>query len=317
MQVMGGRPGGTERACTSEGLGPADPAAAVRPVTDLRARGVLTLAQRVIGELDIDAVLERTLESARELTGAQYAALGVLDEGRMQLSRFVTSGVDDRSRVSDRGAADRARGARRAHPESDAGAGRRRGNPSALLRLSVRPSADELVPRRPGAHLGRAVRKPVSDQQAWRWGLQPGGRGRDGPARAVRRAGDRPRAAIHGLRGAPPGPAEHRRGARDDDPDRPCAGRADRAAGDPRPRGQARTRTRGRPGARDRAEARGRGRDRRRRGPGARSRGRPARRSRGRPGRKGASIGHARASRGRARPVARSSSARSSSAAWD
>ena len=35
------------------------------------------------------------LEVARELTGARYAALGVLDERRERLERFLTVGIDD------------------------------------------------------------------------------------------------------------------------------------------------------------------------------------------------------------------------------
>jgi len=35
------------------------------------------------------------LEAAREVTGASYAALGVLDESRHELAQFLTSGIDD------------------------------------------------------------------------------------------------------------------------------------------------------------------------------------------------------------------------------
>ncbi len=62
---------------------------------DKAARGVLDLARGVLAELDLDVVLERVLESAQELTGARYAALGVLDESRSALSRFLTRGIDD------------------------------------------------------------------------------------------------------------------------------------------------------------------------------------------------------------------------------
>ena len=37
----------------------------------------------------------RLLEVARELTGARYAAIGVLDERRASLERFLTSGIDE------------------------------------------------------------------------------------------------------------------------------------------------------------------------------------------------------------------------------
>ncbi len=62
---------------------------------DRAVRGVLDLARDVLAELDLDVVLERVLDSAQELTGARYAALGVLDESRNELSRFITRGIDD------------------------------------------------------------------------------------------------------------------------------------------------------------------------------------------------------------------------------
>jgi signal transduction histidine kinase len=59
---------------------------------------VLAVARSVLEDLDTEAVLERVLSSARDLTGAQYAALGVLDETRTELSRFLTVGIDDETR---------------------------------------------------------------------------------------------------------------------------------------------------------------------------------------------------------------------------
>ena len=48
-----------------------------------------------MAELDASAVFEQVLATARELTGAKYAALGILDETRTGLRDFVTSGVDE------------------------------------------------------------------------------------------------------------------------------------------------------------------------------------------------------------------------------
>jgi signal transduction histidine kinase len=62
---------------------------------DRAVRGVLDLARGVLAELDLDVVLDRVLESAQELTGARYAALGVLDDSRSELARFITRGIDD------------------------------------------------------------------------------------------------------------------------------------------------------------------------------------------------------------------------------
>jgi signal transduction histidine kinase len=61
--------------------------------------GVLQLARSVLGDLDVEVVLERVLIAARELTGARYAAIGVLDEDRSGLARFVTLGLDEQERA--------------------------------------------------------------------------------------------------------------------------------------------------------------------------------------------------------------------------
>jgi signal transduction histidine kinase len=65
---------------------------------DQTARGVLEIARSVLSELDVDVVLNRVLESARELTGARYAALGVLSNSRTELERFLTVGIDEAER---------------------------------------------------------------------------------------------------------------------------------------------------------------------------------------------------------------------------
>jgi signal transduction histidine kinase len=57
-------------------------------------RRLLHVGRALVAERDPEAVLDRVLEEAREVTGARYAALGVLNAGRTELERFVTSGVD-------------------------------------------------------------------------------------------------------------------------------------------------------------------------------------------------------------------------------
>lgn len=47
----------------------------------------------IAAEHALDAVLLRVVESAREVVGARYAALGVIDETGKALSRFITSGM--------------------------------------------------------------------------------------------------------------------------------------------------------------------------------------------------------------------------------
>ncbi|MFP5362998.1 MAG: GAF domain-containing protein [Thermoleophilia bacterium] len=56
------------------------------------------MARGVLADLDLESVLERVLQAARELTGARFAALGMLDESRTELARFITAGIDDAAR---------------------------------------------------------------------------------------------------------------------------------------------------------------------------------------------------------------------------
>ncbi|MCW2953644.1 MAG: sensor histidine kinase [Conexibacter sp.] len=61
-----------------------------------RLRRILKVGSAVVAELDLETVLQRVLDEARELTGARYAALGILDEQRRELERFLTVGLDPR-----------------------------------------------------------------------------------------------------------------------------------------------------------------------------------------------------------------------------
>jgi signal transduction histidine kinase len=45
-------------------------------------------------ELSLDGLLQRLAETAAELTGARYAALGVIDPTGRELERFITHGID-------------------------------------------------------------------------------------------------------------------------------------------------------------------------------------------------------------------------------
>jgi signal transduction histidine kinase len=60
----------------------------------MRLERLLEVGRSLVSELDLETVLNRVLEVARELTGARYAALGILDESREELERFLTVGVD-------------------------------------------------------------------------------------------------------------------------------------------------------------------------------------------------------------------------------
>ncbi|MBE2315608.1 GAF domain-containing sensor histidine kinase [Solirubrobacter sp. CPCC 204708] len=54
----------------------------------------MDVGRSLVTELDPEAVLQRLLEVARELTHARYAAIGLLDERRERLERFLTAGID-------------------------------------------------------------------------------------------------------------------------------------------------------------------------------------------------------------------------------
>jgi signal transduction histidine kinase len=59
-----------------------------------RLRRLIASGRSLVSELDLEQLLDQLLDVARELTGARYAALGVLDESRSQLGRFLTRGID-------------------------------------------------------------------------------------------------------------------------------------------------------------------------------------------------------------------------------
>jgi signal transduction histidine kinase len=58
-------------------------------------RRLLDVGRALTRELDQRIVLDRLLETAREITGARYAALGILNEENSALEQFLTSGVDE------------------------------------------------------------------------------------------------------------------------------------------------------------------------------------------------------------------------------
>jgi len=59
---------------------------------------LLQVGRRLVAELEVEALLHHVLDTARELTGARYAALGILDEGKQELERFLFIGIDEETR---------------------------------------------------------------------------------------------------------------------------------------------------------------------------------------------------------------------------
>ena len=64
-------------------------------VEEDRLRQLIALGPSLVAELDLDVLLNRLLETACSVTGARYAALGVLDRERQELERFITVGLSE------------------------------------------------------------------------------------------------------------------------------------------------------------------------------------------------------------------------------
>jgi signal transduction histidine kinase len=59
-----------------------------------RLRVLVDAGIALSSELSLDALLQRIVETAAELTSARYAALGVIDKAGQGLERFLTTGID-------------------------------------------------------------------------------------------------------------------------------------------------------------------------------------------------------------------------------
>jgi signal transduction histidine kinase len=63
-----------------------------------RLRRLIEVGRALVSRLDLEGVLDLVLDAARDLTGARYAALGILDEEKGELERFLALGVDEATR---------------------------------------------------------------------------------------------------------------------------------------------------------------------------------------------------------------------------
>jgi signal transduction histidine kinase len=59
-----------------------------------RLRVLVDAGIALSSELSLDALLQQLVETAAELTGSRYAALGVIDQTGTALERFLTTGID-------------------------------------------------------------------------------------------------------------------------------------------------------------------------------------------------------------------------------
>jgi signal transduction histidine kinase len=74
-----------------------------------RLRRLMEVGRSLVSQLDLEAILQDLLETAREITGARYAALGILaqqqdvrtpagTQGGTEIDRFLAVGIDDETR---------------------------------------------------------------------------------------------------------------------------------------------------------------------------------------------------------------------------
>jgi signal transduction histidine kinase len=69
-------------------------------VSEGRLRALFAAGVAVTSELSLEALLDRIVEAAADLTGARYSALGVIDASGSHLEQFLTHGIDAETRAA-------------------------------------------------------------------------------------------------------------------------------------------------------------------------------------------------------------------------
>ena len=67
-------------------------------LTEDQLTRLLEVGRSLVSELDLESLLRQVLETARDLTGARFAALGILDSDKAGLDRFLHVGIDEETR---------------------------------------------------------------------------------------------------------------------------------------------------------------------------------------------------------------------------
>ena len=68
------------------------------PLDAARLHRLIDAGRSLVSHLDLDALLEQLIAIAADITGARYVALGILDQERRELERFLTHGIDAEER---------------------------------------------------------------------------------------------------------------------------------------------------------------------------------------------------------------------------
>ena len=105
-----------------------------------KLRRVLEASLLIERDLELPVLLRHVVEEARSMTGARYAALGVLDDDRTALSEFITVGLepDEEARIGTRPTGRGVLGLLIAHPQ-----------PLRLANLSSDPKSFGFPPNHP------------------------------------------------------------------------------------------------------------------------------------------------------------------------
>jgi signal transduction histidine kinase len=67
-------------------------------LAETELKRLLDVGRALVTNLDVESVLRQVLETGQELTEARYAALGILDEPKEELERFLFVGIDEETR---------------------------------------------------------------------------------------------------------------------------------------------------------------------------------------------------------------------------
>ncbi len=86
-----------------------DDGRALAEVPEPRFARLIEVGTSLVSELDLEKVLRSVVEAAQEVTGARYAALGVIDREGRALERFIHVGIDD-EKAAEIGSLPRGRG---------------------------------------------------------------------------------------------------------------------------------------------------------------------------------------------------------------
>ncbi|HLE99902.1 MAG TPA: GAF domain-containing protein [Gaiellaceae bacterium] len=108
-----------------------------------RLRVLVDAGIALSSELSLDALLQKIVDTAAQLTGARYAALGVVDPSGSRLERFLTSGIDPETRAAIGDPP---------HGRGVLGALIRRAEPLRLHRIADHPDSVGFPPNHPPMH---------------------------------------------------------------------------------------------------------------------------------------------------------------------